>query len=94
MPYFLDGPLIEDDARDYADTTAVVNNARTMSSHPIASVITGLIDAGLHLDWLHEHDAIAWQLFSCLTKGSDGLYRWPDKAWLPLAYSLQATRPK
>jgi len=24
---------------------------------------------------------------------TDGLYRWPDKPWLPLSYSLQATRP-
>jgi hypothetical protein len=94
VPYFLDGPLIEDDVRDYADTTAVVSNARQyVFIHSLASVITGLIDAGLRLDWLREHDAIAWQLFSCLVKGPDGLYRWPHKAWLPLAYSLQATRP-
>ena len=94
VPYFLDGPLIEDDARDYADETAVVSNVRQyVFMHPIASVVTGLIEAGLRLDWLHEHDAIAWPLFSCLTKGRDGLYRWPDKAWLPLAYSLLATHP-
>jgi hypothetical protein len=34
-----------------------------------------------------------WQMFKCLTRGPDGQYRWPDKLWLPLAYSLQATKP-
>jgi hypothetical protein len=73
----------------------VVSNARQyVFIHSLASVVTGLIDAGLRLDWLHEHDAIAWPLFSCLIKSSDGLYRWPDKPWLPLAYSLLATQPK
>jgi len=27
-----------------------------------------------------------------LIKGADGLWRWPYKPWLPLAFSLRATR--
>jgi hypothetical protein len=27
-----------------------------------------------------------------LVKDFSGLYRWPDKPWLPLAFSLSATR--
>jgi SAM-dependent methyltransferase len=57
----------------------------------VGRVVTALIAAGLRLDWLHEHDAITWQLFKCLTESPDGLYRWPHKKWLPLSYSLQAT---
>ena len=45
------------------------------------------------LEWLHEHDAVTWQMFATLVEGQDGLYRWADKPWLPLSFSLRATRP-
>ncbi|HXA25402.1 MAG TPA: class I SAM-dependent methyltransferase [Acetobacteraceae bacterium] len=94
VPYFHSDPLVLDDARDYADLNARLANARTCEwIHPLGAVVTALISAGLRLDWLHEHDAITWRMFMCLTEGSDGLYRWPDTPWLPLAYSLWATRP-
>jgi hypothetical protein len=32
-------------------------------------------------------------MFELLVEGADGLYRWPDQAWLPLGYSLRAERP-
>jgi hypothetical protein len=44
------------------------------------------------LDWLHEHDAVTWQMFRMLIEDTAGLYRWPKKPWLPLAFSLSATR--
>jgi SAM-dependent methyltransferase len=92
VPYFLQGPLIEDDPRDYADEMAVMKNAtQYVFMHPLGSVVTALIEAGLTLNWLHEHDAITWRMFDHLVKGSDCLYRWPDKPWLPLAFSLLAS---
>ncbi len=93
VPYFLQGAFIEDDHRDYADPTAVITNTRQHTfMHTLASVVTGLIEAGLTLDWLHEHDCIAWRIFDSLVKEPSGLYRWPDQPWLPLAFSLLATR--
>jgi SAM-dependent methyltransferase len=92
-PYFHSGPLVIEDATDYADPDARLTNARTCQwIHPLGAVVTALISAGLRLDWLHEHDAITWRMFTCLIEGADGLYRWPDRPWLPLAYSLWATR--
>jgi len=94
VPYFHSEPLEFDDPTDYADSSARLTNSVTREwIHPIGAVVTSLIKAGLRLDWLHEHDAITWRRFACLTQGEDRLYRWPDKAWLPLAYSLQATKP-
>jgi hypothetical protein len=46
----------------------------------------------MRLDWLHEHDAVPWHMFDVLARGADGLWRWPDKPSLPLAFSLRATR--
>ena len=94
VPYFHSEPLTLEDATDYADPDARLANARTCQwIHPLGAVVTALISAGLRLDWLHEHDAITWRMFMSLTEGSDGLYRWPDTPWLPLAYTLWATRP-
>lgn len=94
VPYFLQGPLIENDPRDYADERAVVRNAKQyVFMHRLGSVVTSLIDAGLTLEWLHEHDAITWRMFDSLVEGCDHLYRWPQEPWLPLAYSLLASRP-
>jgi SAM-dependent methyltransferase len=94
VPYFHSEPLDFDDPTDYADSTARLTNSVTREwIHPLGSVVSSLIAAGLRLDWLHEHDAVTWRMFACLTQGEDRLYRWPDKPWLPLAYSLQATKP-
>jgi len=32
-------------------------------------------------------------MFKLLAEGEDGLWRWPDQPWLPLAFSLRAERP-
>jgi SAM-dependent methyltransferase len=94
VPYFHTAPMVFDDASDYVDDAARLANSVTCQwIHPLAHVVTSLIDAGLRLDWLREHDAVTWRMFQCLTEGSDGLYRWPDRPWLPLAYSLMATKP-
>jgi SAM-dependent methyltransferase len=90
-PYFHTGPLVLDESTDYVDPSARLTNSTTYQwIHPLGSVISALIAAGLRLDWLHEHDAVTWRMFACLSEGADGLFRWPDKPWLPLA--LQATR--
>ena len=92
-PYFGDGPLILDDARDYADPAARLAHVRTFQyMHMVGEVVSALIGAGLRLEFLHEHPAVPWRMFAPLERDRDGLYRWPDKAWLPLSYSLMARR--
>jgi SAM-dependent methyltransferase len=93
-PYFTRGPLVIDNPCDYADPTARLRNARTYEwLHPLGEVVSALIDAGLALRWLHEHDAVPWRMFELLVEGADGMFRWPDQPWLPLGYSLRAERP-
>ncbi len=94
VPYLGREMLTIDDDRDYADSTAKLQNVRTCEwVHPVSDVVTSLIDAGLQLDWLHEHDGVPWAMFSKLVRCDDGYYRWPDQPWLPLAYSLKASKP-
>ena len=94
LPYFQREPLVYDDPADYVDRAARLQNSRQVSwLHPLGNTVTALLDAGLRLEWLHEHDAVTWQMFRGLVEGPDGLFRWPDKPWLPLAFSLRATLP-
>lgn len=92
-PYFSREPVIDTDPHDYVDFDARLPNA-TMYNwlHPLGDVVTSLIASGMTLDWLHEHDAVTWRMFRILVVDASGLYRWPDKPWLPLAFSLAATR--
>ena len=93
IPYFVGQPLRFDDARDYADDSVRLENATTYEwLHPLGEIVTSLLDAGLTLKWLHEHDSVPWPMFEQLTKDTNGMYHCPDERWLPLAFSLRADR--
>jgi SAM-dependent methyltransferase len=92
-PYFSRDPVVLEVTQDYVDENATVRNATTYTwIHPLSEVISGLLKAGLALDWLHEHDAVTWRMFKLLAQDANELWRWPDRPWLPLAFSLRATR--
>jgi SAM-dependent methyltransferase len=92
-PYFGRQPIVMVEHKDYADPTAHLANATSVEwLHPLSDIVCGLIDAGLSLDWLHEHAQVPWRMFEMLVQKDDGDWHWPDKQWLPLAVSLQARR--
>ena len=93
VPYFHAGPVRDDNGRDYADESVVLAAASTsVFLHPLGALVTALIDAGLSLEYLHEHDAVPWRMYDGLRSDADRLFRWPDQRWLPLAFSLSARR--
>lgn len=94
-PYFRTAePLVEETPGTYADRSAAVTHRRTHSwIYELGQVVTALIDAGLRIDWLHEHDATCCDVVPSLTKGDDGLFRMPPgELSLPLSFSVRATR--
>ena len=94
MPYLGREPMLEDRPEDYADPTARLQNSRTVEFlHPLSDILMGLINAGLRIDRFHEHGGVTWPMFTHLVKHGPGDYRWPDKPWLPLSYSLRAAKP-
>ena len=94
MPYFQREPLIYEQTEDYANPAAPLQHrTETVWIHPLAEVVGALRGAGLALDWLHEHPRVSWRMFGCLVRDAAGLWTWPDRPWLPLAYSLAAVRP-
>ncbi|HUZ64597.1 MAG TPA: class I SAM-dependent methyltransferase [Acetobacteraceae bacterium] len=93
-PYFLDRPLVVDDPRDYADPAARLSSARTYQFlHGLGTIVSSLASAGLRIDWLHEHRTVPWRMFDILVECGPDIYGWPGEPWLPLSFSLQATRP-
>lgn len=94
VPYFSTEPITFDESEDYANPTVPLQNCRQHAwQHTLSGIVMALISQGLSLRMLREHPAITWQMFSCLMKDQDGMYRWPDKPWLPLAFSLVAEKP-
>jgi hypothetical protein len=92
-PFFSGDPMIMIEERDYIDREARFAYPTSHTwIHPLGDLVTGLIEAGMRLDWLHEHDAVPWRMFEILVTDGNGLYCWRDKSWLPLAFSLSGTR--
>jgi hypothetical protein len=60
--------------------------------HPLETIVTSLLEAGLTLKWLHDHDSVTWRMFDQLIRDATGMYRRPDRAWLSIAFSLSAER--
>ena len=42
--------------------------------HPLGEVLGALRDAGLALEWLHEHPRLTWRMFRSLVRDADGLF--------------------
>jgi SAM-dependent methyltransferase len=93
VPYFSREAVVIDDARDYADPNARLVNTRTHSfQHTLADILGALSEAGLILEWLHEHPTVPWRMFRCLVPLGEDMFGWPDRPWLPLSFSLSARR--
>ncbi len=64
-------------------------------AHPLSSIIGGLLDAGMRLEFLHEHETLPWAYVTLLEPDADEprLFRLPDSLpQLPLSFSLGATK--
>lgn len=87
-------PLAFDNTDAYADADAVLKTTRSYEwIHPVGEVATALIEAGLTLEYLHEHDTVAWKAFPFLVPAGGGLWRFPDgMARVPASFSISARK--
>lgn len=93
LPYFHDETYVEDDPADYAGERLPVAGRVHEWQHTVSEVLSALLDAGLVINQVQEYDTIPWAMFQTLVEGEDGLFRWPDKAWFPLSWSVVARKP-
>lgn len=84
-----------DSAGTYADDEAETSHNDTVEwTHPVGDVVTAVLDAGLDLELLHEHDHTVYRRWPFLVpRDEDRTWRMPDGTpRLPLMYSLRARR--
>lgn len=88
-------PLVFEGAETYTEDGVKLANTTTHEwIHSLSSVIGGLLDAGLRLEWLHEHARLPWRLFPSMVRADDGMYDMPaGHPSLPLLFSLKARKP-
>lgn len=89
-----DTPVVNDNATTYNGDPTILKNQRMYEwMHPLSDIQNGLIEAGMRIDWLHEHDSLAWPLFPMMRKSPDGNYRLPpEMPHLPLSFSMRASK--
>jgi SAM-dependent methyltransferase len=92
--YFDASPQVEDYAYTYTDGPALAHPRQVEFQHGLGEVITALTEAGLRVEFLHEHDFDAWRRFESMQREEDGTYRFaPGQPRVPLMYSLRASAP-
>jgi SAM-dependent methyltransferase len=90
-----ESPIPFEDAVTYTGDTREIGNRRCYNwIHSLSDIITALMQSGLTLEWLHEHDRLPYRLFPMMVPAdADGLYRLPDEiSPFPLAFSLKAVK--
>ena len=87
--------LVDEVGETYAGTGHRIDHARSHEwNHSLGEVVTAVVDHGLRVERLTEHDWTAYPRFPWLVEVGDG--RWavpPDRPRLPLSFSLAASRP-
>ena len=87
-------PLVNDGEATYTDGATLTNTRNYEWNHSLAEIVQALLDQGLVLDALHEHDWTFFQQFPWLVDDA-GLFRVPrDRPRLPLTFTLLAHAPR
>jgi SAM-dependent methyltransferase len=95
-PYFeRDEPMIFDEGGTYVSTDAVFEHNVTHEwNHGIGEIVTALLDAGMAITGLTEHDSVPWEaLPGQMTQTGGGEWQLTDRPWrLAHSYTLQAIK--
>ncbi len=96
-PYFeAAGPQGYEDEGTYAGNGKVRHTQNYNFPHGLGETITALINAGLVIDFVHEHKVVHWKAFPMLVPAADGLWKMPAgrENDLPLLQSIKAHKPE
>ena len=91
-----DKPVISNETTTYSgDTTEVAHTTTHEWNHPLSDIINAVIDSAMKLDYLHEHEELAWQFAPIMVpiEGKRRMWVLPEGfPRLPLAFSIKATK--
>jgi SAM-dependent methyltransferase len=96
-PYFETAePTVWDEGGTYVETDVeFVHNTTHEWNHGLGEIVSALLDEGLRLTMLVEHDSVPWEAFpGHMERLEGGEWRLADRPWrLPHTYTLQACSP-
>ena len=75
----------------YAAARSAVSNRSYQWHHPVGDVVSAIVDAGMAIDFLHEHPAVHEPLRSWMVQDETGWWRAPHDS-LPVLFSLRAKK--
>jgi SAM-dependent methyltransferase len=96
-PYFEQAePQVFDDGGTYVDSDAVFEHNVTHEwNHGIGEIVTALLDAGMTLTGLAEHDSVPWNALPGMMTETDGEWRLTqDPARVACSFTIQALRQR
>ena len=88
-------PLVVEEEDTYVRTDAVFTHTTSSTwNHGLGDVVTGLLEAGMQITGLVEHDSVPWEaLPGQMEQLPGGEWRLADRPWrLPHSYTLQAVK--
>jgi SAM-dependent methyltransferase len=93
-PYWTrSGPLRFEEEGTYADYDADIKLPEFVWQHGLGEIVTAIIDRGLVLEYLHEHERTIYQQLPFLELDAEGWWALPpDMPSLPFLFSLRATK--
>ena len=95
-PYFeREEPMVWEEPGTYVETDVVFEQNLTHEwNHGLGEIVTAVIEAGMDLTMLVEHDSVPWEaLPGQMERLESGEWRLTDRPWrLPHTYTLQAIK--
>ncbi|GAB7042747.1 MULTISPECIES: class I SAM-dependent methyltransferase [Catenuloplanes] len=96
LPYFETAePLVWEEAATYVETggRTLTNTVTHSWNHGLGEIVTAVLDAGMRITGLVEHDSVPWEALPGRMHHDDSIGEWrltdrPER--LPLTYTLQA----
>ncbi|WP_375238231.1 class I SAM-dependent methyltransferase [Aurantibacter sp.] len=89
--YMQDEAIYEEYEGTYANQSSKMISKEYGWNHGLSEVINALTEAGLHIEYLKEHDASPYNVLPDLVENKDGFYETKDKLY-PLIFELKAVK--
>jgi SAM-dependent methyltransferase len=87
-------PLAFDDVQTYTGDERALSHTRCYEwIHPLSDIVNALLQAGLSLDFLNEHEVVVWKAFPFVVETGEDQFELPAGVpRIPMSFSLGATK--